>query len=146
MTYEDPTPQEEPTSRLAGRMPWIILGIGTLAILAVLGAIMAMRRGGEQVNGSVAGQATRTAAVVGVPVTVVVTTPPPPSTPPPPTLIIPTPTPPTPVIATAVPRELTPAIAAPPPVGPPSGANGQIGAQPNPTAALPPTLAPQILI
>jgi hypothetical protein len=142
MTYQDPTPPEEPSSRLAGRMPWILLGIGGLAILAVIGAILAMRRGGDQVNVSVAAQSTSTPAVVGVPVTVVITATSVPPTQGFPTLIVPTQTPQAEVIVTPVPKAppATAAVVAPPPGAPPVGASGETGAQTNPTSVPAPTL------
>jgi hypothetical protein len=113
-------------------MPWILLGIGGLAILAVIGAILAMRRGGDQVNVSVANQATSTPAVVGVPVTVVVT-----ATSGPPTLVVPTPTREvvTVVAPTAAPKAPPTQVAVAPPAAPapPIGSGGQSGAQLNPT-------------
>ncbi len=142
MTYQDPTPPEEPSSRLAGRMPWILLGIGGLAILAVIGAILAMRRGGDQVNVSVAAQSTSTPAVVGVPVTVVITATSVPPTQGFPTLIVPTQTPQAEVIVTPVPKAppATAAVVAPPPGAPPVGASGETGAQTKPTSVPAPTL------
>jgi hypothetical protein len=135
MSYEDPTPDEEPSSRLAGRMPWILLGIGGLAILAVVGAIVAMRRGNDQVNVSVANQATSTPAVVGVPVTVVVT-----PTSGPPTLVIPTPTREVvTMVVTAEPKAPPAAAVAAPPSAPGNGS--QAGAQANPTPTRPATAA-----
>src|SRR5215212_8334986 len=139
MSYEDPTPEEEPTSRLAGRMPWILLGIGALAILAVLGVIISMRRG-DQVNVNVAGQPTSTPAVVGVPVTVVVTATQPPATAiTPPTLVVPTPTP---IVVTAVPKQPPTAVVLAPPGAPPAGSTGQTGGEVSATVVPPPTQAP----
>ena len=120
-------------------MPWILLGIGALAILAVLGAIISMRRG-DQVNVSVAGQPTSTPAVVGVPVTVVITATQPPATAvTPPTLVVPTPTP---IVVTAVPKEPPTAVVLAPPAAPPAGSTGQTGAELSATAPPPPTQAP----
>jgi hypothetical protein len=113
-------------------MPWILLGVGGLAILAVIGAIFAMRRGSDQINVSVASQATSTPVVVGVPVTVVVT-----PTSGPPTLVIPTPTREIVTrVVTAEPKAPPTAAVAAPPAAPAGG--GQAGAQANPTPTRPP--------
>jgi hypothetical protein len=120
-------------------MPWILLGIGGLAILAVLGAILAMRRGSDQINVSVASQATNTPAAVGVPVTVVIT-----ATSGPPTLVIPTPTREvvTVVAPTAVPKAPpTPVVVAPPGAPAPIGGVGQSNPTPIPMPSRPPETA-----
>jgi hypothetical protein len=114
-------------------MPWILLGVGALAIIAVIGAMLASRRQSD-VNVNVSQAATATAAAVAVPVTVVVTTTPAPATPttiptvaptasppPPPTevpIIAPTAPPPVTVVAVTQVVEAAPPPAAPPPAPP----------------------------
>ncbi|MFN0071099.1 MAG: hypothetical protein ACKVVP_06375 [Chloroflexota bacterium] len=129
------------SSRLAGRMPWILLGIGGLAILAVIGTMIAGRRG-DQLNVNVAAPPTGTPVVVSVPVTVVST----PLT----VVVTATPGPPTVGLATAFPPPAAPkqapptlAPAAPAPAQPTAGTGSQVGAQVVPTVQVAPTELPR---
>lgn len=138
------------SSRFAGRMPWILLGVGALAIIAVVGAMLASRRQSDvNVNVSAAATlsaaATPTQAVVSVPVTVVVTAVPatvaptliPTLPPPPPPTNVPVvvPTAPPPVTVVAI-TQVVPAAPPPPPPPAPTAASAK------PTVAVPPPATP----